>query len=69
VQRAFLAEQAAQCGYCTAGLVMASVALLRAERDPTDARIREALDGNLCRCGSQARVIRAVKRAAREARS
>lgn len=66
VQRAFLAEQAAQCGYCTAGLIMASLALLRTNREPSDPQIREALDGNLCRCGSHARVIRAVKRAARE---
>jgi nicotinate dehydrogenase subunit A len=66
VQRAFLAEQAAQCGYCTAGMIMASLALLRINREPSDPQIREALDGNLCRCGSHARVIRAVKRAARE---
>jgi nicotinate dehydrogenase subunit A len=66
VQRAFLAEQAAQCGYCTAGMIMASVALLRTNREPSDPQIREALDGNLCRCGSHARVLRAVKRAARE---
>ena len=66
VQRAFIAEQAAQCGYCTAGMIMASVAFLRTNREPSDPQIREALDGNLCRCGSHARVIRAVKRAARE---
>jgi nicotinate dehydrogenase subunit A len=66
VQRAFLAEQAAQCGYCTNGMIMASVAFLRTNSEPTDPQIREALDGNLCRCGSHARVIRAVKRAARE---
>jgi nicotinate dehydrogenase subunit A len=66
VQRAFLAEQAAQCGYCTNGMIMASVAFLRSNPEPTDPQIREALDGNLCRCGSHARVIRAVKRAARE---
>jgi nicotinate dehydrogenase subunit A len=66
VQRAFLAEQAAQCGYCSAGMIMASVALLRSNHEPSDPQIREALDGNLCRCGSHARVIRAVKRAARE---
>jgi nicotinate dehydrogenase subunit A len=66
VQRAFLAEQAAQCGYCTNGMIMTSVAFLRANPEPSDPQIREALDGNLCRCGSHARVIRAVKRAARE---
>ena len=66
VQRAFLAEQAAQCGYCTAGLIISSVALLEAHPDPTDAQIRAALDGNLCRCGSHLRVMRAVRRAAGE---
>lgn len=66
VQRAMLAEQAAQCGYCSAGIVMAAVALLRRTREPTDTQIKEALDDNLCRCGTQARVIRAVKRAVRE---
>lgn len=68
VQQAFLAEEAAQCGYCTAGIVMSAVALLRAAPTPSDGQIREALAGNLCRCGTQARVIRAIKRAAREAR-
>ena len=67
VQRAFLAEEAAQCGYCTAGIVMASVALLRATPRPSDQQIKEALAGHLCRCGTQARVIRAIKRAVREA--
>ena len=66
VQRAFVAEQAAQCGYCTAGLVISSVALLAAHPHPTDAQIRTALDDNLCRCGSHLRVMRAVKRAAGE---
>ncbi len=66
VQRAFVAEQAAQCGYCTAGLVISSVALLDAHPHPTDTQIRSALDDNLCRCGSHLRVMRAVKRAAGE---
>jgi len=66
VQRAFVAEQAAQCGYCTSGLIMSSVALLATTPHPTDAQIRTALDGNLCRCGSHLRVLRAVKRAAGE---
>jgi nicotinate dehydrogenase subunit A len=61
-----LAEQAAQCGYCSAGIVMAAVALLRQTREPTDTQIKQALDDNLCRCGSQARVVRAIKRAVRE---
>lgn len=61
---AFLAEQAAQCGYCTAGILVSAAALLRANPRPTDAEIRATLGGNLCRCGSQPRVLRAVKRAA-----
>jgi nicotinate dehydrogenase subunit A len=66
VQRAFVAEQAAQCGYCTSGLVISSVALLERTPHPSDAQIRTALDGNLCRCGSHLRVMRAVRRAAGE---
>jgi nicotinate dehydrogenase subunit A len=67
VQRAFFADEAAQCGYCTAGIIMSAVALLRETPAPSDQQIRESLAGNLCRCGTQARVIRAIKRAAREA--
>jgi nicotinate dehydrogenase subunit A len=66
VQRAFIAEQAAQCGYCTAGMVVAAVVLLEQHHAPTDAQIHQALDGNLCRCGSHLRIARAVKRAAGE---
>jgi nicotinate dehydrogenase subunit A len=66
VQRAFIAEQAAQCGYCTAGMVVAGAALLEQHPSPTDAQIRQALEGNLCRCGSHLRIARAVKRAAGE---
>ncbi len=64
VQAAFIAEQAAQCGYCTAGLVMTARAFLERTRRPTEAQVREALAGHLCRCGSHLRVIRAVLRAA-----
>ena len=64
IQTAFIAEQAAQCGYCTSGMVVSCAALLDAHPKPTDAQIRTALDGNLCRCGSHLRVMRAVKRAA-----
>jgi nicotinate dehydrogenase subunit A len=64
VQRAFIEEQAAQCGYCSSGMIMAAAALLWKNPHPTDRQIREALDGNLCRCGTHLRIIRAVKRAA-----
>ena len=64
IQAAFIAEQAAQCGYCTSGMIVAACALLQQHPRPTEAQVREALAGNLCRCGSHARVIRAVLRAA-----
>ncbi|MBI4013993.1 MAG: (2Fe-2S)-binding protein [Candidatus Rokubacteria bacterium] len=64
LQAAFIAEQAPQCGYCTAGMVMAAKALLQANPKPSEREVREALAGNLCRCGSHPRVIRAVLRAA-----
>ena len=64
VQRAFIEEQAAQCGYCGNGMMMTTAALLWKNSHPTDEQIREALDGNLCRCGTHLRIIRAVKRAA-----
>lgn len=64
LQRAFIEEQAAQCGYCTNGMIMTAKALLDAKPDPSDAEIRTALAGNLCRCGSHNRVVRAVLRAA-----
>jgi nicotinate dehydrogenase subunit A len=64
VQQAVLDEQAAQCGYCTSGMIMSAVALLGANGAPTEAEVRAALDGNLCRCGSHQRIIRAVRRAA-----
>lgn len=63
VQQAVVDEQAAQCGYCTAGMIMSAVALLRANPAPDEAEIRSALDGNLCRCGSHLRILKAVLRA------
>ena len=65
VQQAFIDEQAAQCGYCTSGMVMAAVGLLRDRPAPAEPEVREALDGNLCRCGTHGRIIRAVLKAAR----
>lgn len=64
VQAAFVAEQAAQCGYCTSGMVVAAAALLAQRPKPSDALIRQALEGNLCRCGTHLRIVRAVQRAA-----
>ena len=66
LQQAFIAEQAAQCGYCIPGMIMGASALLRETPHPTDAQIRSALNGNLCRCGTHLRILRAVKRAAGE---
>ncbi len=63
VQRAFIEEQAAQCGYCIAGMVMRAQALLDREPDAPDLAIRAALQPNLCRCGTHMRILRAVKRA------
>ena len=65
VQQAFIDEQAAQCGYCLNGMVMMTVALLKRCPDPTDSQIRQALSGNLCRCGTHLEIIAAVKLAAR----
>ena len=64
VQQAFIDEQAAQCGYCTSGMVMAAAGLLRDRPAPAEQEVREALDGNLCRCGTHGRIIRAVQKAA-----
>jgi nicotinate dehydrogenase subunit A len=64
VQAAFIAEQAGQCGYCLNGMVMSAAALLRKNPKPDNAEIRSALNGNLCRCGSHLRIVRAVRRAA-----
>ena len=63
VQRAFIDEQASQCGYRVNGMIITTAALLWKTPHPSDAQIREALDGNLCRCGSHPRILRAVRRA------
>ena len=65
IQRAFMEEQAAQCGFCIAGMMMRAQALLQRNPKPTDEQIRSALEINLCRCGTHMRIIRAVHRAAR----
>jgi len=69
LQKAFIEEQACQCGYCGNGMVMSASALLAANKNPSEAEIRKALDGHLCRCASHNRVIRAVQRAAKEMQS
>lgn len=66
LQRAFIAEQAMQCGYCVSGILMSAAALLQRNPSPTSREVKEALDRNLCRCGSQNRMVRAVLRAAEE---
>jgi nicotinate dehydrogenase subunit A len=63
IQQAFVDEQAVQCGYCINGMIMSTKALLDKNPKPTDAQIKEALAGNLCRCGTHIRILRAVKRA------
>ena len=67
VQEAFLAEGAFQCGYCTPGMVLTTVALLRESPKATDAQIASSLDGNLCRCCGYPKILRAVRRAADQA--
>ncbi|ANN68183.1 (2Fe-2S)-binding protein [Bordetella bronchialis] len=64
VQAAFIAEQAAQCGYCTSGMLIAATALLHRCPRPSDAEIRAGMERNLCRCGTQLRVMKAIHRAA-----
>jgi nicotinate dehydrogenase subunit A len=64
LQKAFIEEQAVQCGYCINGMIMESAALLASNRKPTEAQIKQALANNLCRCGTHARIVRAVMRAA-----
>ena len=66
LQRAFVEEQAAQCGFCMNGIVMTAKVLLDSNHNPSEADIKQALAGVLCRCGSHLRVVRAVQRAARE---
>ncbi len=63
VQQAFVDEQAAQCGYCIAGMIMRAHALLERKPDPSDAEIRREMAPNLCRCGTHMRILRAVRRA------
>ena len=63
LQRAFIEEQAAQCGYCINGMIMQAAALLQTNRTPSEEQIRDALAGNLCRCGTHLRIVRAIKRA------
>ena len=67
LQAAFIAEQAMQCGYCINGMIMSAKALLDRTPHPTEAQIKEALAGNLCRCGSHNRIVRAILRASKEA--
>lgn len=64
LQQAFLDEQAVQCGYCISGMLMSATALLERTPDPSLDQIKEAMDRNLCRCGTQARILRAIQRAA-----
>ena len=64
LQAAFIDEQVPQCGYCTNGMIMSAAALLASKPKPTEAEVRSALDGNLCRCGTHVRVLRAVMAAA-----
>ena len=66
LQKAFIEEQAAQCGYCTNGMILTAKALLDKSPRPTEAQIRKALAANLCRCGTHNRIVRAVQRAAKE---
>src|ERR1043166_5904545 len=66
VQKALIAEQAAQCGYCMSGIAVSAAALLTANKRPTEAQVRVALDKHLCRCGSHNRVVKAVLKAAHE---
>ena len=69
LQRAFIAEQAAQCGYCIAGMIMRAQALLERNPSPSDAEIRRHMTPSLCRCGTHLRILRAVRRAADEMRA
>lgn len=66
VQQAFIDEQAAQCGYCSNGMVVAATALLKTTPNPSEQQIREALANHLCRCGTHTRIVKAVQRAARQ---
>jgi nicotinate dehydrogenase subunit A len=66
LNKAFIAEQAAQCGYCIAGMMMSAKGLLDKNKNPSDTQIKSALNGNLCRCGTYSRILKAVKLAAKE---
>jgi nicotinate dehydrogenase subunit A len=66
LQRAFIAEQALQCGYCLSGILITAAALLKRNPNPSEVEVRAALDRNLCRCGAHNRIVRAVLRAAKE---
>jgi len=66
LQQAFIDEQAAQCGYCTSGMILQSQALLDRNPKPTEQEVRQALDGNLCRCGAHNRIVRAVMRVVKQ---
>jgi nicotinate dehydrogenase subunit A len=67
LQRAFIEEQAMQCGYCVSGILVSAAALLKSNPNPSEAQVRAALDRNLCRCGAHNRMVRAVLRAAKAA--
>ncbi|MEA3106620.1 MAG: nicotinate dehydrogenase subunit [Gammaproteobacteria bacterium] len=66
LQRAFIHEQACQCGYCSSGMIMAAQALLVRNSKPSEAEVKQALEGHLCRCGAHNRIVRAVLRASKE---
>jgi len=66
VQQAFLAEEALQCGYCTPGMILSAVALLKNKKNPSESEILRAMNGNLCRCGTYPRIVAAIRRAAEE---
>jgi nicotinate dehydrogenase subunit A len=69
LQRAFIAEQAAQCGYCSAGMILSAKSLLDRTPSPSEDQIKEAMAGNLCRCGTHTRIVKAIQRAAKEMQS
>ncbi len=69
VQEAFLSEEALQCGYCTSGMIMSAVALLQTKKNPSDAEIVHAMNGNICRCGTYPRIVAAVRQAAQSAKA
>ncbi|HLH08536.1 MAG TPA: (2Fe-2S)-binding protein [Terriglobales bacterium] len=66
VQEAFLVDEAFQCGYCTSGMILSAVGLLQANPNPSEAEIVRYMNGNICRCGTYPRIVRAVRRAARK---